>query len=365
MVVCKRMALGLAAASLIALVVFAVPAPRAGATPLSQQKAAAQARVDKVKSQLDALNMQLEQAGQQLDLATIKLDAVQARLDKTTRELKVARYRLSVARSNLSNRAVAMYKQQPTDFLDVIFSSGSFSSLVDEVKTIQELSANDSNIGDEVHAAADAVKQKRDQAIADRAEARQLVAQVKAKKDGIAATVAQRQQILNSAKAEVKKIQHEEAVAAAKAAAAARAAAAAAATRSIPSNPSSWIHPQPGVNPGAGHPEVVAIAQKYLGVPYVYGAANPAVGFDCSGLVMYCYAQIGISLAHYSGYQQNEGTPVSMSALIPGDLVFEGYPVSYHVALYAGGGQVIEAPHTGAVVHYSSVSRFQYAVRIP
>ena len=367
MVVVRRIALALVLGSLLALVALAVPAPRAGAVPLSQKKAAAQARVDKVKAQLDALNMQLEQAGQQLDLATIKLDAVQARLDKTTRDLKVALYRLSVARTNLSNRAVAMYKQQPTDFLDVIFSSGSFSSLVDEVKTIQELSANDSNIVNEVHAAADAVKQKRDQAIADRAEARQLVAQVKAKKDGIAATVAQRQQILNSAKAEVKKIQHEEAVAAAKAAAAARAAAAAAAAtaRSIPSIPSSWVHPQPGANPGAGHPEVVAIAQKYLGVPYVYGAANPAVGFDCSGLVMYCYAQIGIHLAHYSGYQQNEGTPVSMNALQPGDLVFEGYPVSYHVALYAGGGQVIEAPHTGAVVHYSSVSRFQYAVRIP
>jgi cell wall-associated NlpC family hydrolase len=311
--------------------------------------------------------MRLEQAGQELDLATIKLDAVQARLDKTTRDLKVARYRLSVARTNLSNRAVAMYKQQPTDILDVVFSSGSFSSLVDEMKTIQELSANDSNIVDEVHAAADAVKQKRDQAVADRAEARQLVAQVKAKKDSIAATVAQRQQILNTAKAEVKKIQHEEAVAAAKAAAAARAAAAAAAAaaRSIPSSPSGWVHPRPGVNPGAGHPEVIAIARKYLGIPYVYGAANPSVGFDCSGLVMYCYAQLGISLAHYSGYQQNEGTPVSMAALIPGDLVFEGYPVSYHVALYAGGGQVIEAPHTGDVVKYSSVSRFQYAVRIP
>ena len=80
---------------------------------------------------------------------------------------------------------------------------------------------------------------------------------------------------------------------------------------------------------------------------------------------MYCYAQIGISLAHYSGDQQHEGMPVSMNALIPGDLVFEGYPVSYHVALYAGGGQVIEAPHTGDGGLLRSLSRFQYAVRIP
>ncbi len=59
------------------------------------------------------------------------------------------------------------------------------------------------------------------------------------------------------------------------------------------------------------------------------------------------------------------GTPVPMNALIPGDLVFMGYPVSYHVALYAGGGQVIEAPHTGDVVRYDSVAGFQYAVRLP
>jgi cell wall-associated NlpC family hydrolase len=97
----------------------------------------------------------------------------------------------------------------------------------------------------------------------------------------------------------------------------------------------------------------------------VYGAANPAVGFDCSGLVMYCYAQIGIQLPHYSGYQQNMGVPVPMNALRPGDLVFMGYPVSYHVALYAGGGQVIEAPHTGDVVKYWPVSAFEYAVRLP
>ena len=79
---------------------------------------------------------------------------------------------------------------------------------------------------------------------------------------------------------------------------------------------------------------------------------------------MYCYAQIGISLPHYSGYQQNMGTPVPMNALIPGDLVFMGYPVSYHVALYAGNGQVIQAPYTGAVVSYGSLAGFQYAVRL-
>jgi cell wall-associated NlpC family hydrolase len=129
-----------------------------------------------------------------------------------------------------------------------------------------------------------------------------------------------------------------------------------------------WYRFSGGSYPGLrlpGHPEVIAIARHYLGVRYRYGGAGPTSGFDCSGLVKYCYAKIGIRLEHYSGAQQYEGLAVLMDRLVPGDLVFMGYPVSHHVALYAGGGQVIQAPHTGAVVSYRSLAGFQYAVRIP
>ncbi len=111
--------------------------------------------------------------------------------------------------------------------------------------------------------------------------------------------------------------------------------------------------PDPG---GSGQSAVVAIAQRYLGVPYVYGGASPS-GFDCSGLAMYCYAQIGIGLSHGATDQQRASTPVPLSALQPGDLVFFGGPsYSYHVGIYVGGGSMINAPHTGAVVSYGSIS---------
>ncbi len=111
--------------------------------------------------------------------------------------------------------------------------------------------------------------------------------------------------------------------------------------------------PDPG---GSGRSAVVAIAQRYLGVPYVYGGASPS-GFDCSGLAMYCYAQIGIGLSHGATDQQRASTPVPLSALQPGDLVFFGGPsYSYHVGIYVGGGSMINAPHTGAVVSYGSIS---------
>ena len=340
----------------VAVALSALAAPHAGALTLAQKKAAAQAKVDKVRKELNALDVSLEKAVQRYDLANEQLAEVQTKVEAATRQLKVAQYQLRVAQNTLNNRVVAMYKQRPIDLLDVVFEAHSFDDMVTQLRTINELSANDSRIVTNVSRYEATVQQKHDVLARARVEARRLVTQVTNEKAGIEGQIAARQHVLDGAKAEVKKIQHQEAVAEARAAAAA-----AAAMGTV------WRNPRgiPAGPAGNGHPEVIAIARKYLGIPYVYGAADPSVGFDCSGLVMYCYAQIGIQLPHYSGYQQNMGVPVPMNALRPGDLVFMGYPVSYHVALYAGGGQVIEAPYTGAVVRYSSVSSFQYAVRIP
>jgi hypothetical protein len=107
----------------------------------------------------------------------------------------------------------------------------------------------------------------------------------------------------------------------------------------------------------------VAIAEQYLGVRYVWGGASPLSGFDCSGLVMYVYAQLGIQLPHFSGAQWTEGTRIlGPEDLLPGDLVFfhPGPSGPGHVGIYIGGEQFIHAPHTGDVVKISSLN--EYAV---
>ncbi|PWJ26464.1 cell wall-associated NlpC family hydrolase [Branchiibius hedensis] len=97
---------------------------------------------------------------------------------------------------------------------------------------------------------------------------------------------------------------------------------------------------------GSGNSAAIAIAQRYLGVPYILGGSSPS-GFDCSGLTSYVYRQLGISLPRTAAAQQASVPSVSTPQV--GDLVFFGYP-AYHVGIYAGNGMMIAAPHPGTVV---------------
>lgn len=107
---------------------------------------------------------------------------------------------------------------------------------------------------------------------------------------------------------------------------------------------------------------VVNIASKYIGTPYVWGGASPG-GFDCSGLVQYCYKQIGIHLERTTWDQVKEGHAVQWGHFQPGDLIFSNFEGpgagATHVVIYAGHGQVIAAPHTGGHVEYESVDVFK------
>jgi peptidoglycan DL-endopeptidase CwlO len=99
------------------------------------------------------------------------------------------------------------------------------------------------------------------------------------------------------------------------------------------------------------------------GDPYVWAAAGPGE-FDCSGLVMWAFAQEGISLPHYTGAQWNSGMHVARNDLEPGDLVFFGSDIS-HVGLYVGDGLMVDAPDTGAFVRVEPLfSDYIGAVRI-
>jgi cell wall-associated NlpC family hydrolase len=109
--------------------------------------------------------------------------------------------------------------------------------------------------------------------------------------------------------------------------------------------------------------DVVALAKEQLGTPYVWGAEDPASGFDCSGLVQYVYGRLGVDLPRVSTDQAKVGTPVaSLADARPGDLVAFGSPVD-HIGIYAGDGKMVVAPHRGDVVKVQDITATPTAIR--
>lgn len=114
--------------------------------------------------------------------------------------------------------------------------------------------------------------------------------------------------------------------------------------------------PNPNPSPSGSISTVIATAQSMVGGAYVWGASSQYAA-DCSGLTMYCYSKVGISLPHNAAAQSSYGTTVSYSNMQPGDLIFFGSP-AYHVALYVGDGMMIHAENSYTGIVYSYVDSF-------
>lgn len=112
---------------------------------------------------------------------------------------------------------------------------------------------------------------------------------------------------------------------------------------------------------------VVELCKQYLGVPYVYGGMSPS-GFDCSGLVKYCYSLMGVNLNRVACDQALNGIAVSVDAMLPGDIICFSSDIggSYigHVGIYVGNGYFIHAPRTGKNVEIVPLSNTYYKQRV-
>jgi cell wall-associated NlpC family hydrolase len=250
--------------------------------------------------------------------------------------------------------------------LGVMLGATSINDLVNRLETVQSVSSQDVAVMNQVIGFKRAVTVHQHALVRAHRSQTQLVQERAAAKARLGSEIAHEQRLLSSIKGEIAHMiamQHARALAQAQAAQAQVQAAqqqqaltlqstAVGATASTPSGT---------VAPPSQYGGVVAIAMRYLGVQYVWGGASPS-GFDCSGFVMYVYAQVGVSLPHYTGAQWNMGVAVAQSDLQPGDLVF--FDGLGHVGIYIGGGQFIHAPHTGTVVQISSISGWYAATYV-
>jgi len=328
----RRAAFALVLAACLLSLICAAASP---ASPISTKKA----RLKAVQTKLDAVYAQVEMAVEKYNQATSQLDTVELKIKENQRLLDLAERNLKLANKQLKVRAANIYKSRDVGIVDVLFQADSFDELITQLDMMNRIGNSDVDTVKAIAAYRRDIKDRRLELEADEEAAAKLVAARAAQKSQILGLESRLEKMTHGLKAEIKRLRE-------KAAAAARLAA-----------QQSWggIVPPP-VDPNSpGHPEIVTIAQRYFGVPYVWGGAGTS-GFDCSGLTMYCYAQIGIQMSHGATDQQRQSTPVSLSDVRPGDLVFFGNAsYSHHVAIYAGGGSVIEAPHTGDVVRYGAM----------
>ena len=334
----------------------------ASATAEPASVASKQAQAQSVLGQIHSLDASLEHAIEAYNLANEKLRGIRGDLRQNRLELTIAAANLKRAQRALAARVVAIYTSNESDStLDVLVGSSSLEELVDGLEAVSRVSDQDTQVLADVKRFRTQVRKRRALLKHAQAQQAQLVAERAANKASIEGRLAERRTLLSSIHSEITQIRAAERRRQAELERQARVRLAApqplipdlasVATPTAPAAPEPTIAvPAP---PPSRYGGVVGIAMQYLGTPYVYGGASPS-GFDCSGFIMYVFAQIGVSLPHNAAAQYGYGSPVDRSQLQAGDLVF--FNGLGHAGIYIGGGNFIHSPHTGDVVKISSLS---------
>jgi peptidoglycan DL-endopeptidase CwlO len=390
------------AAAVAATLSIALVGASSAATP-RQQIRDKQAQAKKVYAEIQQLDARFGVTVEQWHGAKYQLARAEQELTADKASLRAAEHQRRLALAHVSERVVSLYEgEDAPSTMAILLGARSLSGLLDELQAAHAVAAADHRLA----AQATAVRNRYARAVQTLAvterQKQDAVDQLDHQRAQISSMLTERKALASSIQSELVKLQAEEArrqaalraeaearlareAAARKKAeeeAAAAAAAAAAAKRkqqeqavaAKPAAPAPTVTPSTTNDPvttttttttttvptpppagpvSGGHPEAATIALRYLGVPYVWGGSTPS-GFDCSGLVMYVYAQLGIQLPHFAAAQYTYGSPVSRDQLQPGDLVF--FEDLGHVGIYIGGGQVVHAPSTGDVVKISNIS---------
>jgi len=321
---------------------------------------AAEAR--RIAAQIDANGNRISILDEQYDQARINIANADQALADAQKRIASAQRDTRRLTSMIEGRAAELYTQAG--------SSGPFPEL--DASSVQELGArtkysdaaaqHDDNLIGDLSAARELLSQRQGQLKKARAKAEAQKNALDKQRSEVAAASARQEQLLKQVKGELGHLIDQEAARRARAAHAAAMAAynervaQAQASQNISGSGGRSVHLDTNIGPDApnvpapsgGAAAAIAAAKAQLGKPYQYAAVGPD-SFDCSGLTMFAWRAAGVSLPHSSSAQYASLPHVSPSAAAPGDLFFFGSPI-HHVGMYLGGGMMIEAPHTGAVV---------------
>lgn len=308
------------------------------ATP-AIDKANAQAQA--LMNLIDKLDEELSAATEEYDYANQQLEDTHVAVKRTTANVNKAEADLATAQDQLNQRLVNIYKAGDLTMLGVILSTSSFTELISRIDQMRRLGKQDSQLIQQVQGYKQNVSTRQAELGTQLKEQQAYADKTETARKKVLGQIQKQKKALKGKEKQIAQLKKAEAARQAKLAAEARAR-------------QRFLASRPGI--------VIKTAMRYLGVPYVWGASSPS-GFDCSGLVKYCFAKVGVPLPHSSAMQYHYGTHVSRSQLKPGDLVFFYSPI-HHVGIYIGNGNMINA--TGNHVQISSVwtSNFYGATRL-
>ncbi len=387
----RRKALALSSVCAVAALASTAVGAR-GSTPQIQ---AQKARQRSVMARVNQIGREADKVNQEWDGARIQLAHVEQQLKRNEYALHVARRNLHAAQQRIMSRLYSLYVDGRPTTMDVLAGAQSLSQIIDRLESAQVLSSQDAEIGRQAVGFQLSVQRRQRTLQHERQKRVSVVKTLAAEERTYQSQLAEQKRLLASIGTTIHKLVAQEAARArrqrqleaervateirqerqqaqqqqaqqqqAQQQQAQQSAPGSSSDPAAPTDPGGTggsttgvtVPPPPAPSgSGAGHPDAAQIALRYLGVPYVWGGASPG-GFDCSGLVMYVYAQLGISLPHYTVAQWSATEPVSLSAAQPGDLIF--FDGESHVGIYLGNGQMVDAPHTGSVVRVESIYGF-------
>jgi cell wall-associated NlpC family hydrolase len=345
----------LVVAALVALPVLASARP-ASADPIASKQAEAQ----RLSNQIAALSLRQSRLAEAYDAALLRVNDLNTKMATARAGLGATGSQLDSARSRVRNLAVSSYMRGGTAVQLGMFVPRSAQDLTVRNTYMRTIAAGTNGAIDALRAAHAQLGDEQATLAADQAAAAKALAQADGARRAAAAADASERATLAKVRGELTGLvaaadaQRRAATAARLQAEALRSGAGRASRNGGSGGRGAPVFdPGPLPPPPPGASGAVEEARRQLGKPYVYGGGGPD-GYDCSGLTAWAWGHAGRSLPHSAAAQFYATTHIPVSQLEPGDLVFYGSP-PHHVGIYVGGGQMINALHSGTNVEYDSI----------
>ena len=294
--------------------------------------------ITQVQAQINSLQGKVDKIGEEYDAAGQQLAAAKSRLNQVTKQSDHAQQQYNQASATLAAVAVAGYENSGETSVIGLLTSGNPDAVLSQASLVLQIEGTHNQEAQQLLTSANELSTMKQQRQRTETGVQQLTAQYAGQKSSMTKLLNQQKAMLDSLTAQQQ---------------------ATIATASVGGSATTGTVTATYTGPTTSQADkAVAFAYAQLGKPYVWGATGPD-SYDCSGLMYAAWGAAGITLPRDTYGEWANLPHIPLSSLQPGDLIL--YNGESHVAMYVGGGYIIDAPHTGAVVEKLPESTSWYA----